>query len=354
MPLKRTCRITVFFLLSLALFLAMSTGGLSASETGLSLGEIVEKTGARLEWDAMRGIGRIRKGNQVLVIRENSPYLLINYDILRPIRSPERGPRGDIRMSAEDADFLIRQLGLLPSAENKLYISTIIIDAGHGGKDSGALGQFTVEGKPIVIKEKDLVLEVSRSLAELLKGRYPDRTVVLTRDSDEYLTLEERTEIANAIELDDREAMIFISIHANASLNSKAEGFEVWYLPPDYRRKLLDPAMLDENAREVAPILNTMLEEEYTVESILRAKNILKGMDEKIGEKHVNRGLKEETWFVVRNAKMPSVLVEIGFVTNRDEALKMREGDHLNDITEGIYNGVCSFIEHFEKPVLPE
>lgn len=343
MSLKRACFIIVFLLFSMVL--------ISAAETGMPLHELVEKTGARLEWDAMRGIGRIKKNDQVMVIREDSPYLLINYATLRSIRSPERGPRGDLRLSAEDADFLIEKLGLLPSVGNRLHISTIIIDAGHGGKDSGAIGRYTLNGEDILIKEKDLVLDVSRSLAALLQGRYPDRKVVLTRDRDEYLTLEERTEIANGIELDEREAMIFISIHANASLNSKAEGFEVWYLPPNYRRKLVDPTKLDENARDVAPILNTMLEEEYTVESILLARNILNGLDDRIGVEHVNRGLKEETWFVVRNAKMPSVLVEIGFVTNREEALKMRKGDHLNDITEGIYNGVCSFIEHFEKPV---
>jgi len=344
MPLIRR----FLFLISILFIAAL---GAAAAETGMPLYELVEKTGSRLEWDAMRGVGRIRKNDQVMVIQEHVPYLLVNYETLRSIRSPERGPRGDIRLSTEDADFLIEQLGLLPSAGNGLYISTIIIDAGHGGKDSGALGHFTRDGGKVLVREKDLVLEVSRSLSGLLKSKYPDREVVLTRDSDVYLTLEERTEIANAIELDEREAMIFISIHANASLNSKAEGFEVWYLPPDYRRKLIDPETLDETAREVAPILNTMLEEEYTVESILLARNILNGMDRQIGRQHVNRGLKEETWFVVRDAKMPSVLVEIGFVTNKEEALKMKEGDHLKNITEGIYNGVCSFIEHFEKPV---
>ncbi len=318
-------------------------------ETGMSLREVVKITGSRLEWDAMRGIGKIRKKDQVMVISENSPYLLINYDTVRRIRSPGRGEGGDIRFAPEDANFLMDELGVLPSAGNQLYISTIIIDAGHGGKDSGALGRFTLNGETVVIQEKDLVLQVSRSLASRLRGTFPERNVILTRDSDVYLTLEERTEIANRIELDEREAMIFISIHANASLNSKAEGFEVWYLPPDYRRKLIDPEMLDSSAREVAPILNTMLEEEYTVESILLARNILNGMDDRIGMKYVNRGLKEETWFVVRNARMPSVLVEIGFVTNKEEALQMKSGDHLKNITEGIYNGICNFIEHFEQ-----
>lgn len=332
---------TVFFLF---------TAAAAAAESGISLQEILQKTGARLEWDAMRGIGRIEKGDKTLVVGENSPFLLINYEAVQPITSPWRGPGGEIFFSDRDAPLLLDKLGLLPDTEGQLYISTIIIDAGHGGKDPGAIGRFSVDGDTAEIREKDLVLQVSTSLADRLGSRYPDKRVVLTRDEDVYLTLEERTEIANNIELGEQEAMIFISIHANASLNSKAEGFEVWYLPPNYRRELIDPATLDQSAREVAPILNTMLEEEYTVESILLAQNILEGLERKIGMEHENRGLKEETWFVVRNAKMPSVLVEIGFVTNREEALKMKNTDHLMKITEGIYNGVCGFIEHFEKP----
>jgi len=326
----------------------------AAAESGMPLGEILERTGAHLQWDAMRGIGRIEKGEKVLVISENSPYLLVNYREVQPITSPWRSPDGDILFSEEDGNKLLDRLGLLPDRDGQVYISTIIIDAGHGGKDPGAIGRFSAGSEQQLVREKDLVLTVSKTLAEKLGTRYPEKNIVLTRDRDVYLTLEERTEIANGIELGEQESMIFISIHANASLNSKAEGFEVWYLPPNYRRELIDPASLDKSAREVAPILNTMLEEEYTVESILLARNILDGLEVTIGDQHINRGLKEETWFVVRNAKMPSVLVEIGFVTHKEEALKMTNLDHLMNLTEGIYNGVCGFVEHFEKPLALE
>ena len=326
----------------------------AAAESGTSLHEILRKTGARLEWDAMRGMGRIEKGENTIVVQEDSPYLLINYRSVHPITSPWRGPEGDIFFSDSDVPLLLDKLGLLPDAEGRVYISTIIIDAGHGGKDPGAIGRFSDGESQIEVREKDLVLTVARGLARRLGERYPEKNVILTRDEDLYLTLEERTQIANNVELGEQEAMIFISIHANASLNSKAEGFEVWYLPPNYRRELIDPDTLDQNAREVAPILNTMLEEEYTVESILLARNILDGLDMSLGPQHINRGLKEETWFVVRDAKMPSVLVEMGFVTNRSEALKMKKPDHLIKITEGIYNGVCGFIGHFEKPFAVE
>ncbi|MFW6360577.1 MAG: N-acetylmuramoyl-L-alanine amidase [Spirochaetota bacterium] len=323
-------------------------------EAGIPLQEIRNKTGARLQWDPMRQMGSLEKGDTNLVYRIDSPFLVVNYESFRSIVPPERGERGDIWFSEEDASYLIDTLGLKSAQENQHYISTIIIDAGHGGKDSGAVGRFTEGGKQTVVMEKDLVLAVARQLSARLRSKYPEKSVLLTRDEDVYLTLEDRTQIANEIELGEQEAMIFISLHANASLNSKAEGFEVWYLPPDYRRKLIDPETLDESAREVAPILNTMLEEEYTVESILLARNILNGLDSSLGNEHVNRGLKEETWFVVRNAKMPSALVEIGFVTNREEALQMRSSSHLKKITDGIYNGVHGFIEHFENTSVRE
>ncbi len=345
--------VLIVFFMSIFIFAAFTTPAETVFD-GMSLQEIRTKTGAQLKWDPMRQLGSLEKGPNSMVYRLNSPYLTVNYSSFKTITPPERGEEGDIWFSSEDATYLIDELGPKPTDESRHYISTIIIDAGHGGKDSGAVGRFTEDGKPLVIMEKDLVLEVARQLSGRLNRQYPGKKIVLTRDEDVYLTLEQRTQIANGIVLGKREAMIFISIHANASLNSRAEGFEVWYLPPDYRRKLIDPASLDESAREVAPILNTMLEEEYTIESILLARNILNGLDSSIGSEHVNRGLKEETWFVVRNAKMPSVLVEIGFVTNREEAVKMTNSSHLKKITEGIYNGVHGFIEHFEKPSVRE
>ncbi len=341
--------------LHLLLLLFATLAALPASvsvwaESSMALSEIISMTGARLRWSPYRGEGHILKGDKEVLFREESGFVLVNYAKKVSVAPPTRGKGGDILFSEEDGQYLIDLLGIKPKLSEGLFISTVIIDAGHGGKDPGAVGSFMHEGQAVVIKEKDLVLDVSKGLAGMLRGRYPEKNILLTRSDDTYLTLEERTEIANGVQLKEQEAMIFISIHANASLDRKAEGFEVWYLPPDYRRKLIDPESLDAQAREVAPILNTMLEEEYTVESVLLAKNILGGLEETVGDSMINRGLKEETWFVVRNAKMPSVLVEIGFVTHKREALQMRNGAYLKKITKGIYNGVCDFIEHFENP----
>ncbi len=325
-----------------------------AEEKENTLSALREETGARLEWDPFRERGVLQKGDTAIVFGEGWPFLLINYRRSYFIEPPSRGKAGELLFSEEGSRRIREILGVRGPGDGSIFISTVIIDPGHGGKDPGAVGNFTVDGERRTIREKNVVLDIALRLEERLKKRYPEKRIIMTRNDDTYLTLEERTEFANKVQLDEREAMIFISIHANASLDPKSTGYEVWYLPPDYRRELVDPQSLDKEAREVAPILNTMLEEEYTVESVLLARNILSGFERNLGEAYVNRGLKEESWFVVRNAKMPSVLVEVGFVTNRREAMKLREPTHLKNITEGIYNGVHNFIAHFERPITTE
>jgi len=92
-----------------------------------------------------------------------------------------------------------------------------------------------------------------------------------------------------------------------------------------------------------------MMEEEYTTESILIAKYISEGLEALCGNEMNNRGIKQEEWFVVRNANMPSVLVELGFLTNLKEATLMTNEEYLQKMSNGIYNGLVQFITHFEK-----
>ena len=123
----------------------------------------------------------------------------------------------------------------------------------------------------------------------------------------------------------------------------------MWYLPPDYRRELISPDNLDDESKELAPILNTMLEEEYTRESILLAQAIIREFEKRLGDKSINRGIREESWFVVRNAKMPAVLVEIGFATNKEEASLLGNPNYLRTLSEGIFSAIESFVTTFES-----
>ena len=144
--------------------------------------------------------------------------------------------------------------------------------------------------------------------------------------------------------------MIFVSLHANASLNRDARGFEVWFLPPTYRRTgLVAPDQVGTDDPDLLQILNTMREEEITLESVLLARNVLAGMEAAVGTVAPNRGLREESWHVVRNVRMPSILVEVGFVTNASEARLLRDEAHLNLLSGGIYTGIANFVDSFER-----
>jgi len=241
---------------------------------------------------------------------------------------------------SEDFKNCVESLLRTQAPEPYFSIGTILIDPGHGGKDPGATDKITVDGKTITVQEKDIALNVGKKLCTLLKNKYPDKNIIMTRDTDVFLSLDERVAIANNVPLKEREAVLYVSIHVNAG------GFEVWYLSPGYRRTVISGSEAED--KDLLPILNSMMEEEYTTESILMAKYILDGLDGKIGSVMTNRGIKEEEWFVVRNAKMPSVLVELGFLTNPREAAILTDESYLKKIADGIYNGIVSFVVHFE------
>jgi N-acetylmuramoyl-L-alanine amidase len=231
---------------------------------------------------------------------------------------------------------------------SRFRIAAIIVDPGHGGKDPGAIGNLSVSGKALRSVEKDIVLNVSKQLYSLLSREYPDKRILLTREGDSYPSLDERVDLANSVSLKRNEAIIFISIHANSSFNKSARGYEVWYLDPGYRREVIDKSKYEGSA-EVQSIMNIMLEEEFTTESIMMAQFILNRIGEAVGNSIPSRGIKAEEWFVVRNARMPAVLVELGFVTNLQDAQLMADQGHLRKLAEALYKGINDFIGAFER-----
>jgi len=226
-------------------------------------------------------------------------------------------------------------------------IAAIVIDAGHGGRDPGAVSYHAINGRTQLVRESDIVLRASAMLRDMLAQRFPDKRIQMTRERDIYLSLADRSEIANSIPVRENEAIIFVSMHANAAVNRSARGFEVWHLPPTYRRQVLDPSRFDDPY--LHRILNLLTEEAFLTESVLLAQSILDGLDAAMGGSMPNRGLKAEEWFVVRRSNMPSVLVEMGFVTNAQDATLMTDDASLRRIVEGIYRGIAGFVETFEQ-----
>jgi len=227
-------------------------------------------------------------------------------------------------------------------------IAAIIIDPGHGGKDPGAVSSHTINGKALNVSEKDIVLNTSRLLRDLLVKAYPDKRILMTRESDITCSLEERTVIANAVPIRKNEAIIYISIHANFASNKNVKGFEVWHLKPDFRRDVLDQSLFSESP-ELRKIMNLLTEEAFIAESIKIAESILESLKTTMGAAIPSRGLKEEDWFVVRRSRMPAVLVELGFVSNKDDALLMTTDAYLRKMVDALYKGIAEFVGDFER-----
>ena len=308
--------------------------------------ELIEKAGARLLWDPLTRKGILIKGRDSVAFFADEHILLFNgkeavYDAAIVYE------QGEIRFSGETANritnFFMKNRDSR-TAGTEFKVAAIILDPGHGGRDSGTSSSFEVDGIPVIFKEKNMVLDQALALEEMLKKKYPNKEILLTRRNDIYPTLEERVELANSYVPGPGEGIIYISLHGNASLNTKAKGYEVWYLPEDYRRQIV--GIRDD---DIQPVLNTLMEEEFTLESKKLAGFVLDELDKRFDDPELNRGLKEESWFVVRNAMMASILIESGFISNREETALMRRPEYLKRINDGIYNGIVNFVDFFEN-----
>ncbi len=320
----------------------------------VELGGVLEATGGSLQWDPTLEFGMITKGANLVSFKPGLTFVLLNYHERIETGRISRGTSGEILLSQRGANAIEAALRRETSsstfsvATDRPRIAAIVIDPGHGGMDPGTNHVHIINGKRVDLVEKNIVLSVATEVHRDLQARFPDKRIVLTRKDDTYVSLEQRTEIANNVSLNENEAMIFVSIHANASFDPKADGFEVWYLPPNYRREVIDPNELG-SSKDLYPILNSMREEEYTIESVLLGRKILSGVSAEVGRVVPDRGLKAESWFVVRNARMPAVLIELGFVTNPKEAALLSDPSYLKKLSRGIYNGVASFVDYFDN-----
>jgi len=338
-----------FFRFMLAfILLAILTVSLSAEERDLL--SIVHDLGAGLEWDPLRDRGVISLGEDRISLGVGLPLAIINYRLAVAIQAPERR-NGAVWLSAEAVTEISSALqqDRLARTAGHLRIAAILIDPGHGGEDPGATGTYMDGKKSVTIREKDVVLKIGLMLSAMLQKQLPDKEILLTRSDDTYVTLEKRADMANSLLGKTKDTILYISLHANSTLYkaSNAKGFEVWYLPPEYKRTLLEGK--DPSTSELVPILNSMLEEEISVESIVLAKEILSGLDASVGDLTEDRGLRQEPWYVVRNAKMPAVLVEVGFMSSGEEAARLATDAYLKGIADGLYTGICSFITRFER-----
>ncbi|MCJ7773507.1 MAG: N-acetylmuramoyl-L-alanine amidase, partial [Desulfobacterales bacterium] len=230
-----------------------------------------------------------------------------------------------------------------------LGVQKIIIDAGHGGHDFGAPGY--IKG----IHEKDITLAIAKKLADKIKKELPCE-VVLTRDTDKYLTLEERTAIANT-----KDADLFISIHTNASRSRSAYGIETYFLnfATDDDAVLVaarENATSKKNISDLESILNNLMQNSKINESSRLAGYIQKSMcshlEYKGYSKIKNKGVKQAPFYVLIGAQMPAVLIETSFISNSTECERLTDRQYQERLSEGIVNGIFKYIKELNPTAL--
>jgi N-acetylmuramoyl-L-alanine amidase len=259
----------------------------------------------------------------------------------------------DLRKGAPGASTPATQLPTPTKPVDQPGIHTIVIDPGHGGKDVGAIG-------PAGTSEKDLTLAVSRKLANALAAKTGAR-IVLTREDDSVVSLDQRTAIANQYKAD-----LFLSVHMNAAVVKGARGSETYFLSADASDEIAKKAAESENtsaSAAAAPssdlklILWDLAQQSYLQESSRFATDVQEEMNAIAGIQ--NRGVKQAPFKVLVGATMPAALVEVAFISNPEEETKLKDDAFVTNVVDAIARAVVKYKTDYEtrigviKPAAP-
>jgi len=243
--------------------------------------------------------------------------------------SKYRPPRGSKTLSGD----LLEQLGLT--------VHTIMIDPGHGGKDPGAVSNG--------LREKDINLRFSKMVGQKLKEK--GFNVVYTRTTDKFIPLEQRTAMANV-----KKADLFISIHCNANRSKKINGMETYSLnlaksKDAVRIAARENAVDPRSISDLQFILTDLMVSSKIKESRDLAKDVQSNTVTRVRRrwKLNNKGTREAPFYVLMGAKMPSVLVELGYLTNYTEAKRLKSDAYLEYMARGIVDGVLAYKGKIER-----
>jgi len=226
-----------------------------------------------------------------------------------------------------------------PTIPQAKSYKTIVLDPGHGGKDPGARGRRGTE-------EKDITLKVALRLRELL-SKQPGVRVLMTRDQDVFVELEERAKFANR-----QEADLFVSIHVNSHPSRAVKGIEIYHFGEAKDQRALEVAARENGT----PLNSTGTGVEYFLADLLTTKKIEESMELAWTAKeslvaHMNghysvtdHGVKTAPFYVLRHTSMPSILAEIAFISNPSEEELLRKNAFVRDVADSLLHGVKSFL----------
>jgi N-acetylmuramoyl-L-alanine amidase len=233
---------------------------------------------------------------------------------------------------------------LPPSAIVKqlaLGVNRIVIDPGHGGKDYGAPGYL--KG----VHEKHVVLQIAKQLQQMIKAQL-NCEAILTRSGDKFLSLEERTAIANT-----KNADLFISIHTNASSDRRAYGIETYILnlatdDEAIRVAAMENATSTKNISDLDSILQDLMKNAKVSESTRLASYVQQSMSKNLKTTYSNirnKGIKQAPFYVLLGADMPSILIETSFISNPRECKRLADTNYQKRLCQGIVEGIKRYIK---------
>ena len=236
----------------------------------------------------------------------------------------------------------------LAEMKKKWAIDCVVIDAGHGGKDPGARGRG--------LQEKDLTLDIALRLAANLRN-VPGLKVVMTRDNDEFVTLQDRGRIANKAS-----GKLFVSIHINAARTSKAYGIETYFLSPARTERAVKVSEFENSVVQLEEdsasykrlsdekyILVSMAQSQFLLESQKLAELVQKEAVKRTGLD--DRGVDQAGFYVLIGASMPAILFECAFLTNSKDAKVLRSPDGRQKYADALSTGIMKFREQAEQGI---
>ena len=291
--------------------------------------------------DSVRVVVDIKSFDTFNVFALRDPFRIV-IDIWGKNGSPDTAgrPAEDPRYgNAEKPADIVRRGAL--ARQLALGVRRIVVDPGHGGRDFGAPG--AIRG----VYEKDVVLAISKRVAAKIRGDLGVE-VILTRTADRYLTLEERTAFANT-----RRADLFVSIHSNASRDHRAYGIETYFLnlatdDESIRVAAMENATSTKTINDLHSILNSLLKNAKVSESKHLAELVQNSMVVHLNRRGYARikdkGVKQAPFYVLLGARMPSILVETSFISNREECRRLVTPAYQNHLAESIVQGLRTYI----------
>ena len=301
------------------------------------------------EFDALARQVQLHKADTEVKLLIDSSIVLVNGSPL-DIEEPVGIYNGAVVIPQKFKELVIDRFycQIIPTeAQNYLTVSHIrkvAVDAGHGGHDPGAIGRTG-------LKEKDVNLDIAKRLGSLLSKK--GINVVMTRTTDKFIPLEERAEIANRAKAD-----FFISVHSNSARTSRLNGFEVYYMTEkvnDCIRALdaaqnadlnIEPSSFYTPSLDVKATLWDILYSQNRAESIVLAQDICQAANRHMGVKIL--GVKDAKFCVLRGTHMPSVLIEVGFVSHPTEEKYLRNGFYRQQIAEAISEGIFNYDRQYD------